>query len=94
MIMRLYSIKDELVGFGKPVVMENNDVAIRQFSDLVNVSPEYRDHAKDYSLYFVGEFFPDLGVFGRPYVGDGVDAVPADSPIKIVDALSVLKAID
>lgn len=52
----VYSVFDELTGFMGPVVDINDSVAIRNFTYMISNSKEYAENAKDYSLYFVGEF--------------------------------------
>lgn len=52
----VYSVYDELTGFMGPVVDSNDDVAKRNFSYMIANSQEYTTNAKDYALYFVGEF--------------------------------------
>lgn len=56
MVKYFYSIKDELVGFNDPILMVNDDVAVRTFTASVNQIDELKNNAKDYSLYVVGSF--------------------------------------
>lgn len=55
-MQNVYSVYDELTGFMGPVVDTNDYTAIRNFTYMITNSKEYVDNAKDYSLYFVGEF--------------------------------------
>lgn len=58
----VYSVFDELSGFMGPVVDINDSVATRNFSYMISNSKEYAANAKDYSLYFVGEFDEKTGL--------------------------------
>lgn len=80
MLKFFYSIKDELVGFNDPILMVNDSIAIRVFTSSVNTIDELKNNAKDYSLYCLGSFDSDTGLIES-----------ADSPIKVVDALSVYR---
>lgn len=61
--MKLYSIKDTKVGFGKPFQAVNNAVAVRDFSGVIN-SPGYvQDNYTDFELFAVGEFNENTGEF-------------------------------
>ena len=59
----MYAIRDQLVGYLSPSLAKNDDVAIRQFSMMINgdegtllaTSPQYFD------LYKVGEFDEEKG---------------------------------
>lgn len=65
MIIKVYSVKDELIGFSQPFYAPSNAVAIRSFQgsaqsekpNIVNTNPE------DKSLWFVGEFDDQSGSF-------------------------------
>lgn len=58
----VYSVFDELTGFMGPVIDINDSVAKRNFSYMIAHSKEYTENAKDYSLYFVGEFDEKRGL--------------------------------
>lgn len=81
MLYNVYSIRDIYTGFLSPVVELNDNAAKRNFSHAVN-QPESLMHtsAKDYSLYFVGQYDTDSG-----------EVIPA-SPIRLVcDATDVME---
>lgn len=79
MLKFIYSVKDELVGFGDPVTAISDEIAIRDFTHVVNTVPQIRDNAKDFSLYNHGSFDSDSGqIFTN------------NLPVKVVDALSLL----
>lgn len=60
---KLYSYRDNLVGFG-PVMVENNEqTAVRGFSYAVNNASGMMGFSpKDYDLFYIGEFDTDTGV--------------------------------
>lgn len=65
---KLYSYRDQLVGFG-PIMVENNEqTAVRGFSFAVNNASGMMGFApKDYDLFYVGEFDTDTGIItGAP----------------------------
>lgn len=60
----VYAIRDQLVGYMQPTIAVNDDVALRQFSVLINqdksgtlltATPQYFD------LYKIGEYDDDDG---------------------------------
>lgn len=80
MVKYFYSIKDELVGFNDPLLMVNDDVAIRTFIASVNQIDDLKNNAKDYSLYLLGDFDSDSGKISR-----------LQYPKKLLDAISALR---
>lgn len=77
MLMPLYAIKDSLTGFGVPFSADNDPVAIRYFGQAVK-SPNsmYFNNAKDFDLYFVGNFDNKSCVFSdfeSRYICSAVD---------------------
>lgn len=82
MILNFYSLKDELVGFNAPQLMENDDVAIRNIRGAVLNTKVLSDNAKDYSLYKIGSFDTETG-----------HIVPLDIPFKVVDCLSFVSEV-
>lgn len=62
MIMEVYAIKDRLTGFLSPVIENNENVAIRMFTELVN-DPNTNIHRtpRDYDLYHLGKFDTETG---------------------------------
>lgn len=62
MIYGVYSIRDQLVGFGQPTIAVNDEVIQRQFKILVNdpnntisLAPKY------YDLYKIGTYDDETG---------------------------------
>lgn len=82
MIKFLYSLKDELVGFGDPVSELSEEVAIRSFTEAVNELPAFRKYPKDYSLYCLGSYDTESGII-----------MTNPLPVKVIDAVSVLKEV-
>lgn len=63
MIMKIYSVRDVLVGYTSVVLYSSDAVAIRDFKSVVNLpDTPISKSAKDYSLYCVGEFDTETGV--------------------------------
>ena len=58
MKMEIYSVFDEASkAFGTPFFMQNNAMALRAFSDLVNdPQSSINKHPSDYKLYKIGTF--------------------------------------
>lgn len=57
MVYKMYSIKDECIGFGIPFALENDGVAIRTFENAYHVNNSmYATKPNDFSLYCVGTF--------------------------------------
>lgn len=54
--MNLYAIRDVKVGFGAPVLRDNDALVMRDFSLLVNSPGIHHDCPKDFSLYRIGQF--------------------------------------
>ena len=58
----VYSIRDVHTGFMQPTIEQNDAVASRNFSHAVMQSASLMNsHAKDYSLYCIGEFELETG---------------------------------
>lgn len=75
----LFSIRDHLVGYGYPVISDNDNTARRDFENLV-LTPsfdKFRKRPQDYSLYKIGEFDTESGkidAFDAPvYVSSATD---------------------
>lgn len=60
--MRYYSIYDALIGFTDLVYAENDEVAKRRFSQVMN-GREFYENKADYSLYYIGYFDKETGAF-------------------------------
>lgn len=60
---KLYSYRDELVGFGPIMVEANERTAIRGFSYAVNSAQGMMSFSpENYDLFYIGEFDTDTGV--------------------------------
>lgn len=79
MIKTFYSLKDELVGFNAPMLMENDDVAIRNLAGALRSNEELTFNAKDYSLYKLGTLDTETG---------SIQAFPL--PVKVIDVTAIL----
>lgn len=63
MVKNLYSILDVNVGFGMPLVQDNDAVAMRNFENAcVDESSVFHTHSADFSLFCVGTFDTDTGI--------------------------------
>lgn len=62
--MKLYSIKDNKVGFWKPFVSHNDAVASREFGNMINSSNDsfVKDNYADLDLYCLGTYDDNTGV--------------------------------
>lgn len=61
MKFNLYSIKDELSGFGAPVPIEDDDQAKRYFRMQKETSTLIKTNPADFSIWEVGSFESDEG---------------------------------
>lgn len=60
----VYAIKDEKVGFLEPIIDENEQTAVRNFSYTICDPKNICNFAKsDFTLYFLGYFDTDTGIF-------------------------------
>lgn len=55
-VMKLYSIKDELVGFTPPIPLPSDTVAKRYFMDQLIGNPTMKNSPKDFSIWAMGTF--------------------------------------
>lgn len=79
MKMPLYSVRDVKSGFSSPFYAANDNIALRQFTGLVNSPGNYvYDFPEDFSLYFVGCLSSDDGVL-----------IADDIPVFLHDAISL-----
>lgn len=65
MIMSMYSIKDELNGFTTPIPMSSEEVAKRYFKDQIIGNPTLTNSKEDFSLYYMGGFDTEVGIFAQ-----------------------------
>ncbi len=63
MIVNMYSVRDNLTGYGYPFVQPNDDAALRNFKFLLTreSGSEFSVKPDDYSLYRVCRFDTDTG---------------------------------
>lgn len=60
----VYCIKDEKVGFLSPILDDNDQTAIRNFSFSISDPQNICNFAKsDFNLYFLGCFDTDTGMY-------------------------------
>lgn len=60
MIYALYTIRDNLVGFGSPMAAENDPVAVRMFEHAFKMSDSiFRTRPSEYDLYYIGDYNTD-----------------------------------
>lgn len=59
----VYCVRDSYVGFGMPVLRDNDSVATRAFEfDCTRSDSPYSVRPECYQLYYIGEFDTDTGV--------------------------------
>lgn len=62
MITPMYAVKDEMSGiFLSPVMMRNDNEALRAFKTQVNHTEIWRDNPADFGLYKVGNYNDETG---------------------------------
>lgn len=74
----VYAVKDELVGFMQPFILQNDQQALRSFEATVNATDNnpIAQAYKDMSFYRLGTFDDQTGVL-------------TSDPVKLVSAASV-----
>ena len=79
MIHQIYSLRDNLANvYMQPQLFQNENVALRNFTMIINETPMFKDNAADFELWKLGEFNDQEGII-----------IPA--PEKIATGLSVKK---
>ena len=65
MIVNMYSVRDNLTGYGYPFVQPNDEAALRNFRFLLTreSGSEFSVKPDDYSLFRVARFDTDTGAF-------------------------------
>lgn len=63
MIMKMYSIKDELNGYTTPIPIPSDDVAKRYFKEQVMTNPTIKNSKEDFSIWRMGTFNTKTGVY-------------------------------
>lgn len=62
MVYNVYSVLDVNVGYGVPIVQDNDAVAMRAFENgCVDQSSIWYTHSSDFSLWCIGSFDTDSG---------------------------------
>lgn len=56
MILKLYSIKDDLIGFSHPIVVQSEPVILRQLKNTLSIPDSPIKDIKDKSLFYLGEY--------------------------------------
>lgn len=63
MKQKVYSILDVNVGYGVPIVQDNDAVAMRNFENAcTDERSVFATHSSDFSLWCVGTFDTDTGI--------------------------------
>ena len=63
MLYNVYSVLDVNVGYGVPIVQDNDAVAMRSFENgCVDRSSIWHTHCSDFSLWCVGTFETSTGI--------------------------------
>lgn len=76
----VYACKDELVGYDRPLIFDNDNVAIRNFGTALEDPDAYfSKFPADFSLWRIANYDSDTGV------------LTPESPQKICDALQFMK---
>lgn len=79
MIHQIYALKDNLANvFMAPQLFQNENVALRNFSEIINNTGIFKNNPADFELWKLGEF-------------DDHDGVIIPNPEKMATGLSVVK---
>lgn len=79
MIHQIYGLKDNLANvFMQPQLFQNENVALRNFSEIINGTGIFKNNPADFELWRLGEFDDQNGVI-----------IP--NPEKMATGLSVVK---
>lgn len=82
---KIYAIKDCLIGFWSPYILDNDQVALRDFTAMVNSDdPRIRSCRNDLELYCLGEFQEKTGVItpiAPEFIARGAALVRPDVPV-------------
>lgn len=63
MIYGIYSVKDECVGYDRPIMFDNDHVAIRNFGLAIEDENSYiYKFPSDYSIWHIADFDCDTGI--------------------------------
>lgn len=76
---QMYSLKDNLAGvFMQPQLFQNENVALRNFTEIINGTGIFKNNPADFELWKIGEF-------------EDRDGIIIPEPEKIATGLSVVK---
>lgn len=79
MIHQIYALKDNLANvFMQPQLFQNENVALRNFSEIINSTGIFKNNPGDFELWKLGEFDDQKGII-----------IP--EPEKMATGLSVVK---
>ena len=79
MMFSVYAVRDSLLGFGMPLLRDNDAVASRSFEYDINHTDVYNTRPQDYQYYRIGMFNTETG-----------ELVP-ESPTLIASAIDFIK---
>lgn len=85
--MKIYSVYDiKAAVYSLPVFMRNDDVAIRDFSSVVNEpGTAFNQHPSDYVIYRMGEFDENMGITTLSTPHPVCEAISVFKPSKQID---------
>lgn len=76
----VYAVRDSLLGFGMPIIRDNDAVASRAFDYDLNVDGNpMASHPEDFQLYRIGSFDTDTGI------------VDSETPVVIASAIDFVR---
>lgn len=86
MVYNVYSVLDINVGYGMPVVQDNDAVAMRSFENgCCDKSSVWYTHCSDFSLMHIGTYDTDTGV---------LSSSPARKICNAYDFVRTMKGVD
>ncbi len=76
----VYAVKDEMTGFGSPIVYENGQVALRDFAAAAkDPTTAINKWKEDYALFRIGQYNAEYGYF-----------ISEDEPILVIRAKTIV----
>lgn len=62
--MKIYALKDNKLGFMNPMALQNDELAIRAYSNMINANDGsmVSVNCEDFDLYCLGDYNQDSGV--------------------------------
>lgn len=79
MKFEVYAVRDSLIGFGLPLLRDNDAVASRSFEYDISNNEIYKTRPQDYQLYKLGSFDTETGELEKC------------SPVLIASAIDFIK---